>query len=520
MENPTFGPPNFESSGDSSESKEKSKKKKSPELIRKTPEQPEAEKKAEVAEKSKSLWEKLVTAGKESSEEPPEGSEQKSEISHESDKELGSEEGEEDATLEELTSEEEAEIEQVLAEQRLSELRAEGLENDDTPEAAEQQAAIEYLETQLDNGELVLDEGSPEEGTDELDVEHEPDIPADFEDDEDIPLSDRNNGALNASSLHGGRGGGSSSPPTPPTAGLFQSNPPHTSRPMSTPNIAPSLQTNPNALHEPDYQVNPNVAYLLVGGIVGYLIGRRRGRIKTERRMKVVQAKLEKQVERKQQQLLEAEQQVRRAAREQYEKFKRAGGEKVVAPVSAPETAPKAEKTLLGVEAKQGISPNVGVETKTPRIKELDRKEILTISEKIGIGNTNLRKVYESKLVSESGLKRLVYEHLEGNDIRRGLAREFLAKELSYERDPHMRDLVTADEAIRAANAAHASQDDTTIKSKLQDQGDIDGGLITPASSRPASQVTRSQVSTGILVVLTLIAIGLAAYAVLLGLTR
>ncbi len=55
---------------------------------------------------------------------------------------------------------------------------------------------------------------------------------------------------------------------------------------------------------------------LMVGGIVGYLVGRRSGRIKTEKQLKPIQAKLERQVDRLEQSVASKEQSIRVMAAE------------------------------------------------------------------------------------------------------------------------------------------------------------------------------------------------------------
>ncbi len=514
MEKPHFGPPNFESSDDSSESKEKPKKK-SAESKRPVLEPSESEKKTEVAEKGKSLWERLVPheAGADKTATP--------EASGTRSAETSTDQEENDPTLERLSGDEEAEVERTLVEQRLSELRAEQSDGDDPGALAEREAVIAYLEQQL---EAVEPKGlEQEDAGSAIDV---PEEPAEFEDDEPISLSGRSTAAPTASSLHGG-GGRGTPPPSPPASlgpvgggrGTVQPLPRTTSAGLNT-------AANPDGLHQPDYRVNPNATYLLVGGIVGYLIGRRRGRIKTEKRMRVVQAELEKQVEDKQQRLVESEQRVRRTARENYEQRTRRPEQAerpILQPsIEVPKTVEKIVPLVQSSKPEARAAQLSHSEASHSGVKELSQKEILTMSETISIGNTNLRKIYESRLISESGLRRLVYEHLEGHDIRRGLAREFLAKELSYERDPRMRDLIAADNAIRAAGAASPSDAATAVSMPRDLPTDTAASQAAAAhQSNLQSPKSRSQhVSNGVLVVLTLIALGLAVYAVLLGLTR
>lgn len=73
-----------------------------------------------------------------------------------------------------------------------------------------------------------------------------------------------------------------------------------------------------NRLRPPEYQYANPAAAALLGGIVGYLIGRRRGRIKTEKKLLPVQKKLEKQVVDLEWDLRAKEAKIRKAAADQY----------------------------------------------------------------------------------------------------------------------------------------------------------------------------------------------------------
>ena len=56
------------------------------------------------------------------------------------------------------------------------------------------------------------------------------------------------------------------------------------------------------------------------------------------------------------------------------------------------------------------------------------------------VENTTLRQVYETRLVGEQGLRRLVSEHVRGGDVQKVLREELLEHEIDYERDPILRD--------------------------------------------------------------------------------
>ena len=56
------------------------------------------------------------------------------------------------------------------------------------------------------------------------------------------------------------------------------------------------------------------------------------------------------------------------------------------------------------------------------------------------IDGSSLRQIYETRLVGERGLRRLVAEHLRGGDLKRAFRREITEREIDFERDPAMRD--------------------------------------------------------------------------------
>ncbi|HUA13053.1 MAG TPA: hypothetical protein VL989_00960 [Candidatus Sulfotelmatobacter sp.] len=74
------------------------------------------------------------------------------------------------------------------------------------------------------------------------------------------------------------------------------------------------------------------------------------------------------------------------------------------------------------------------------KIDTLNRADLLSVSEDIEVEGSNLRQVFESKLVGENGLRRLIKEYLRGGDLQKALSHEILERELDFERDPKLRD--------------------------------------------------------------------------------
>jgi|GEM_PF-4942839 len=72
-------------------------------------------------------------------------------------------------------------------------------------------------------------------------------------------------------------------------------------------------------------------------------------------------------------------------------------------------------------------------------VVNMDREELLKMAAMISVESGTLRQIYESHLIDESGLKRLVAEYLKGNDIEKVLHHEVVEREIDFERDPAMR---------------------------------------------------------------------------------
>jgi len=80
-------------------------------------------------------------------------------------------------------------------------------------------------------------------------------------------------------------------------------------------------------------------------------------------------------------------------------------------------------------------------------IDTLSRAELLSLSEKIVIDGSNLRQIYETHLVGERGLRRLIAEYLREGDLRKALRQEVMEREIDFERDPVLRDTAPQFEA-------------------------------------------------------------------------
>jgi len=461
--------------------------------------------KKEAAEKTSSIFEKLI---------PKEGAENpKVELPFESDAPVkaekldaktdevqaeitSSESAEEinDPTIENLTEGEKAEVVKDYAHEKAAELEAGSGGAEDPLAAAERQANIDFLKSLEQEAAATPVEAVAEEQLPEAQAEadtvtaSEFDTPTEFEDDQELNLStpeqasaeaDAEAAAQQAAAAGGAgqppappapqSGGGSGSqPPRGPNAAPFGPNwyggPGGPTGPGSTPNTpnfnAPPAANAPNTPPTPNVHIETNNyyqenggAYLLAGGILGYMLGRRRGRIKTERHMKAVSKKLEQQINTVRQEVARQEVSVRQQARERFIQSREIRGAETTAArtVDAGRKVEAATRLSVGevTANRRQAAERLGVTEATAavtaeRVQRMDHREVLAIAEKVVIDGTSLRTIYEAKQITEPGLRRITREFLRGGDIKAALQAEIQVKEMQYERDPQMRDRLAA----------------------------------------------------------------------------
>lgn len=232
---------------------------------------------------------------------------------------------------------------------------------------------------------------------------------------------------------------------------------------------------------------------------------------------------LTKQIENIQQQVVQKEQQIRSLAREAYEaktvSQARPSNEKVATKI---ESSPVIRTEHLGLVTLKAVeaprrdqlnetksTPEKVEKTKPQKIETLSRSELLLAAAEVSVGATNLRRVFETNLISEHGLRRLLQEHERGGNVRESLERELVEKEMSYERDPRLRNrsvmgslaaskVVRADIDKIAPPVSQVSDDSTQTARAINNQSKTSN---TP-SAAVAAVVTLTVVIAVLLVIL------------------
>jgi hypothetical protein len=100
----------------------------------------------------------------------------------------------------------------------------------------------------------------------------------------------------------------------------------------------------------------------------------------------------------------------------------------------------RAEQALSGrthapVAAEQ--SPTLTIDT---YVETISREDMLELAGKIETEGSNLRQMYETHLIGEKALRRLIAEHLKGGNLQEAVRKEMVEHEIDFERDPQMRD--------------------------------------------------------------------------------
>ncbi len=209
---------------------------------------------------------------------------------------------------------------------------------------------------------------------------------------------------------------------------------------------------------------------LLVGGIAGYFVGRRKGkklgRREAERQSRPVRRSLERQVRSLQEAVTDKETRIKNLARERLQNVARpAEREQMVRDILEPSRAdrppilrttplnelrvrggaPTSEILVVSVAAQSRERP-VAPQTaeKQPaipakKVEDFTRAELLSTAEKIVVQGVTVRDMLELGTLGEQSARRVVAEFLEGKDVSAAVSREVGHTERRYEQDPHLR---------------------------------------------------------------------------------
>ena len=430
----------------------------------------------------------------------------------------------------EMTDADRQEAAEQIAEARLADMAAES-----TPEVGDQESLAEAAAAQDFYERIIHDKAAPEDAAAEVldrmhndeDIEDTPGEPEDFTAPV-VPLP-------------------SPTQPVRRTVSQPRNQPPHTVvPPISSPGSQQPMLPTSHTEYVPYIDRSHAFSDMMIGGIVGYFVGRRRGRIKTERKLIPIQEKLEREVTSLTRTVASQEMTIRQAARKrvrEHAAIKQPS--EVIIPLRSPrgseapkrETRERAATTTLRVsperlEVQMPIAPpehigkvviaaeaatsrdvisesemakTVDLRTAQKRVETLSRNDLLTLSEKIRVEGSTLRQVYETHLLSERGLRRLVAEYLRGGDVVRAFKRELIDRQMDFERDPKLRDTirknvqatggksptlqkllaqagVTTDDDLRAADTKSKNSDKRAAqlaKKHHNQQKAIDVSLIT-----------------------------------------
>ncbi len=369
----------------------------------------------------------------------------------------------------EMSNEEEQEVTSAILENRNEEIHEEA-DNAQTPEAKDEALAagvfVEATKQAVDEGMTVdeaidtgkavafevleIEEPEPEtehdDGT-ELEPEPEPTTPeAEIPDPIDIESLDEEDDPDPTSGATSSSGTSPPVPPVPPTTfggvgpGSYGGGPvagpggalpvTHNRAPTTTTEVEPSSRTR-------------NARYLLVGGIVGYLVGRRRGRIKTEKKLLPIQHKLEKEVSSLHGKIAWHEASVRAMVQEQMAKkpetVETNADRQKRTEKQKNEHSPNSRSQELDSNQKLGKFGLAGERTassetfKTPeKLKPVDLMsvpELLALAEKIEIEQSTVKKLYETNRLNYEGLRRIVRAYLQGERLDKIVRENLLSPE-------------------------------------------------------------------------------------------
>lgn len=253
------------------------------------------------------------------------------------------------------------------------------------------------------------------------------------------------------------------------------------------PNLGPNaIPNNPNVIPIPvpvgverRRGIRPRDA--LIGGVVGYLIGRRRGRINAENRLLPIQEQLEQQVSDLEQSIAQKEQQIRKAAREKLAPPQAAPEQvhRVSEELTRPVVLPTAERTPVVATERIISSERVTIPKTKEAEKALDARyasltEVLALAATIEIGDKSVRQLFETGKLSQQEVRRLVAEYMRGTPAE-ALRPQLLGESERAEQDP----LAQAGQPVELSSAQSTPELDAQSQGQQASGGAEGGGMQT-----------------------------------------
>lgn len=119
------------------------------------------------------------------------------------------------------------------------------------------------------------------------------------------------------------------------------------------------------------------------------------------------------------------------------EKRIRASAETQKETVNTPKTKSAEQILLEQIAANTTKKESSKVEKSVSVMK---KEELISLAKEVKIDGTNLKKIFESRLITEKGLRRILSVFLRGGNVKRALNREILQKQSDFEKDPVLRD--------------------------------------------------------------------------------
>ena len=244
-------------------------------------------------------------------------------------------------------------------------------------------------------------------------------------------------------------------------------------------------------------------------GLVDYLVGRRRGRLKAEKRLGKVQKRMEQRVTAIQQDLLGKEARLRRVDTRQIRqrdkiarleradrrsRYAQAATEQRVQRIAAPEARRlhvAAPPERIGRAVIRAESARPEYQPRRQRIETMPHSELVALSETIPAANSNLRRIYETHLISEQGLRRLVETHEAGGNLKKALSQEIMEHDIDFERDPMMRDRRQPSAIV--ARSAQASIDSVISKAIEDDHARDEVAVLRAQAAYETAEQSRQR---------------------------